>query len=411
MRQFALPLIALLLAGSAHAQQASPEPEPEATRDKPELRGFSIVKKPGAPGSQPAAAATRPAAGQPAAQAASAPAAPPPPPRLTRPDFEADGSVRVPEFELPASPFLSPQALAAQKARARHPVAIPPNDAPIAQVRTGLEAMLAPQVARMRAVYPVEIEAKTIGGVSTRVVTPAGKSADRNRVLINLHGGAFSVCADACALLESIPVASLGAFRVVTVNYRMAPEAQHPAALEDVTAVYRELLKSYKPRQIGIYGCSAGGALSAQMGAWLPSKGLPQAGALGIFGAGGVRFMAGDSAWIAGNVDGSFPPPDKARGDMTRGYFAKSDLNDAILAPALHPEVIAKFPPTMLITGTRAMDMSPAIVTNSALIKARVPSTLIVGEGMGHCYIYQPDLPEARDAHQAIVDFFRANLR
>jgi acetyl esterase/lipase len=51
------------------------------------------------------------------------------------------------------------------------------------------------------------------------------------------------------------------------------------------------------------------------------------------------------------------------------------------------------------------------VVTNSALIKAGRRSTLIVGEGMGHCYIYQTDLPEARDAHQAIVNFFRENLK
>jgi len=29
---------------------------------------------------------------------------------------------------------------------------------------------------------------------------------------------------------------------------------------------------------------------------------------------------------------------------------------------------------------------------------------------MGHCFIYAPELPESLDAHQAIVDFFRANL-
>ena len=38
-------------------------------------------------------------------------------------------------------------------------------------------------------------------------------------------------------------------------------------------------------------------------------------------------------------------------------------------------------------------------------------STLIVGEGMGHCYIYQSSLPEAQDAYQAIVRFFRENLK
>jgi acetyl esterase/lipase len=56
------------------------------------------------------------------------------------------------------------------------------------------------------------------------------------------------------------------------------------------------------------------------------------------------------------------------------------------------------------------MDLSPAIYTNSQLLKARVRSTLIVGEGMSHCYIYQSNLPEARDAYQVIVDFFRENL-
>ena len=50
-------------------------------------------------------------------------------------------------------------------------------------------------------------------------------------------------------------------------------------------------------------------------------------------------------------------------------------------------------------------------LSNSQLLKAGVHSTLIVGETMGHCYIYQPHLPEARDAHQAIVNFFREHLR
>ena len=57
------------------------------------------------------------------------------------------------------------------------------------------------------------------------------------------------------------------------------------------------------------------------------------------------------------------------------------------------------------------MDLSPAIVTNSALLKAGRRSTLIVGEAMGHCYIMSPELPEAQDAYAAIVAHFRDNLR
>ena len=96
---------------------------------------------------------------------------------------------------------------------------------------------------------------------------------------------------------------------------------------------------------------------------------------------------------------------------MTRGYFDGAEINGPVISPAQFPAVIAKFPPTLIITGTRAMDMSPAVFTNSQLLKAGVKSTLVVGEGMDHCYIYQSNLPEARDAYDVIVRFFRENLK
>lgn len=330
------------------------------------------------------------------------------------PAFDPNGTVHVPAFDLPPSTLLSKEALQAQMMRARMPGGAPSSSGDIIAVRKGLEAMLAPQVSGMRKQYSVDVVNQTIAGVPTRIVTPKDKPFDRKRVLINLHGGGFTMCADACAMLESVPIASLGGYKVVSVNYRMAPEATHPAGVEDVATVYRELLKTYKPKNIGIYGCSAGGALTAEAAAWLPAHGLPQAGAAGIFGAGGVRFGAGDSAWVAAYIDGSFPPPAKSGGtqpDITRGYFGNADMSDPIISPALHPDVAAKFPPTLIITGTRAMDMSPAIYTNTQLLKAGVRSTLIVGEGMGHCFIYQSNLPEARDAYQVIVSFFRENLK
>jgi len=331
-----------------------------------------------------------------------------------KPVFAEDGSVKVPAFDLPASDLSSAEARKAQAMRAKMPGGPPPLDIPIAVMRKGLEAMMAPQVARMRELHPVDVADQAIGGVPTRVITPKGKSFDKQRVLINLHGGGFSMCADACALLESVPIAEMGGYKVVTVNYRMGPEARHPAAPEDVEKVYRELLKTYKPQHIGLYGCSAGGMLTAQMASWLPAHGLPQVGAAGIFGAGAVPMFTGDSAWIAAAIDGSFPAPAKpgeTMADMTRGYFDGADMKDATISPGFHPEVLAKFPPTLIITGTRSMDMSPAIFTNSQLLKAGVRSTLIVEEGMGHCYIYQPDLPEAKDGRQAIVNFFRENLK
>lgn len=344
---------------------------------------------------------------------ASVPALADEPPAM--PTFQADGSVNAPAFVLPPSSLSSPEAQQTQARRAQMPAAQATSQEPdVATRRAQLEAMMAPRVALMQRLYPVDVEDSTIAGVQVKIFTPRGKAGERGKVLINLHGGAFNVCWPGCAYIESIPVAVLGGYRVVSVNYRMAPEAKHPAGVQDVAAVYRELLKTYRPRRVGIFGCSAGGALTAQTAAWLAANDMPQPGGIGIFGAGAVRFESGDSTYLAGAIDGSFGPaprPGVPRSDLTRGYFDGSDYNDKILGAARHPDVMAKFPPTLLITGTRAMDMSPAIYTNSQLLKAGVRSTLIVGEAMGHCYNYDPNLPESRDSFAATVAFFRENLR
>lgn len=268
----------------------------------------------------------------------------------------------------------------------------------------------------MLARYPVQVTEGRIAGVPIRSFAPADGIADHERILINLHGGAFSLCWESCSVLESAPIASLSGLEVISVNYRMAPEARHPAGVEDVELVYRELLRRYRPNHIGIYGCSAGGALTAQAASRFAFSKLPQPGGIGIFGAGAVRFTSGDSGHLAAYIDGTFPPPAADRDAsmdrrITRGYFEGADISDPVISPALHLDVLQHFPPTLIITGTRAMDMSPAIVTNSQLLKAGVDSTLIVAEGMGHCYIYMPDFPETQDAYSAIINFFREALQ
>jgi epsilon-lactone hydrolase len=114
-----------------------------------------------------------------------------------------------------------------------------------------------------------------------------------------MHGGAFAVGSVRGGLAESIPVAAVAGIKVITVDYRMAPEHQFPAASEDVASVYKELLKKYKPKNIGIYGCSAGGMLAGQSVAWFQKQRLPRLGAIGIFCAGGDANPSGDSRYLA----------------------------------------------------------------------------------------------------------------
>jgi acetyl esterase/lipase len=332
----------------------------------------------------------------------------------TTPAFAADGTVHVPAFNLSPSSLLSAEAAAAQRARADMPgfdtVGIATD---ITTRRAQLNAYMAPQIEALKAAFPVNIVSATLGGVEILDVTPTDGKHDSDRVLINVHGGAFTIGWPGVALVEAIPIAAMAGLRIVTVNYRMAPEHRHPAGVTDVVGVYRALLETYAPGRIGIFGGSAGGVLTAQAAAWLPKHGLPQAGAIGIFGAGGVPFHAGESMTIAGYTDGSFPPPRPDGGplpDMTQGYFADTADEEPTAWPGYHLDILATFPPTLIITGTRSMDLSPAIFTHSQLLKAGVPSLLIVGEGMGHCYNYNIQLPEGRDACAQVVAHFARHL-
>ena len=107
------------------------------------------------------------------------------------------------------------------------------------------------------------------------MVTPIDPiPADKvDRVLINLHGGGFTT--DSGSLTESIPIANLTHTKVVAVLYRLAPEHPFPAAVDDSVAVYKELLKTYKPQHIAIYGASAGGILTGEVAVKIKQLGLP----------------------------------------------------------------------------------------------------------------------------------------
>src|SRR5260370_37209572 len=91
---------------------------------------------------------------------------------------------------------------------------------------------------RMKAIYPIDVEATTFAGVKVWVVTPKRPAPKKHdRLLICLHGGGFT--SDSGSLIESIPMAALTGTKVISVQYRLAPQFPFPAAVEDSTAVGR----------------------------------------------------------------------------------------------------------------------------------------------------------------------------
>jgi len=352
--------------------------------------------------------------------------APTDPEELERTTVDVGGTVHIPALAIPLSRYMSPEAKQKFIDDARNPKLPTGANASIAKMRIDVDDYYRPIVDRARAVYPVKIEEGRLGGVPTQTITPKEGVAPKNRrrVLINLHGGGFVVGAGLGGLAESIPVAAVGKFKVVSVDYRMAPENGFPAASEDVVAVYLELLKKYQPADIGIYGCSAGGILSAMATAWLQKEKLPTPGAIGILSAGAFGSFAGppedsnswggDSRFTGPPLVGEAPLPvdapmlESLLGPMN--YTGSASKEDPLVSPALSPAVLAKFPPTLLITGTRAYDMSAAVQTQRELTKAGVEADLHLWDGLGHCFLIDVDLPESKEAYAVMGKFFDAHL-
>jgi acetyl esterase/lipase len=327
---------------------------------------------------------------------------------------EADGTVRGPAYKVPWSSLASEEGRAYFIEITRRGTPAPGANADINALRKSVdEIVFLPNLARQRARYPVTIEPRTIAGVYTEVFTPQEGIAARNksRVLINLHGGGFVMGARTAGQVESIPIASVGRIKVISVDYRQGPEHKFPAASEDVAKVYRELLKTYKPRNIGIFGCSAGGLLAAQAVAWFDKEKLPQPGAVGIFCASIYRFGGGDSLYIAPMLGAiGTPPTGSPSWGMMAAYFGDTAFDDPLAVAGASTALLAKFPPTLLITGSRAGEMSEALDSHIALTQAGVDSEIFVWDGMPHGFFNNPDLPESREAYELIVRFFDSRL-
>lgn len=326
------------------------------------------------------------------------------------PTVDAQLNSTIPSYTVPYSRFASPESRKVFELMLKYGREAPPFGQSFPDSRAYYDKINTDRAHRMEALYPVDIASQSIGGIPTQVVTPKQgiAPAQKHRVLINLHGGGFLWGAGSGGLVESIPVASVGRIKVVTVDYREGPENKFPAASEDVAAVYTALLKEYPAKNIGIYGCSAGAALTGQSVAWFLSKHIPVPGAIGTF-CSSVSAFDGDSRWVTPVLTGD-PAPKSLFTLYDLPYFIGAKADDPLVVPASSPQVLAQFPPTLLISGTRDFAMSTVVQSERVLSKAGVQTEMHIWDGMWHSFFSDPEMPESREAYAVMAHFFDRHL-
>lgn len=316
--------------------------------------------------------------------------------------IDANGTAHVTRV-VPVPQTISPQA---QKSISRaEPDQGPPQ--PLEVRRKMTDAYTAGARIQWTKLCPNTIVEDKMAGVPVRVVTPDGM-ADKNKdkVLLNLHGGGFN--SDSGSYTESIPIAGYTGIKVVAVLYRLSPEVKFPAAVDDSIAVYRELLKTYKPAHIVIYGTSAGAILTAEVAAKIKQLSLPTPAALGIFSGMGDFARSGDSLamYALRGLAGHLDPPEPGAHDPF--YVGSTDPKDPILSPIYGD--LHGLPPTLFVTSGRDLLLSGTVNLHRAYLLAGVDARLVVYDALGHAFWYNPQLPEAIEANHIMADFFLKQL-
>jgi acetyl esterase/lipase len=316
--------------------------------------------------------------------------------------IDAQGTAHVTRV-VPVPQTVSPEA---QRVLARvEPDQGPPQS--LAERRRGTDAYTAGARIAWSKICPNQLVDEKIAGVPVHIVTPDGMpAANLDKVLLNLHGGGFN--SDSGSYTESIPIAGYAKIKVVAVLYRLAPESPFPAAVDDSVAVYKELLKTYKPNHIAIYGTSAGAILTAEVAVRIKQLGLPMPAALGIFSGMGDFARTGDSIalYALRGLSGHLDPP--ASGTHDAEYAASTDPKDPVLSPIYAD--LHGLPPTLFVTSGRDLLLSGTVNLHRAYRNAGVDAQLVVFDALTHAFWYDPKLPEAQEANHTMADFFVKEL-
>ena len=285
--------------------------------------------------------------------------------------------------------------------------------------KTGKEARVSADAAAVAAIQRIPallkrlnltMTAATIDGVRVHIIMPVTiPAANRRRVLIHVHGGCYVLSPGEAGTIEAILMAGLGRYKVISVDYRMPPEAYFPAALDDSVTVYRNVIKGTPSTRVAVFGTSAGGALTLEMMLKAKELKLPMPAAIGVGTPMADATKVGDSFYTNEGVDNVLVSRNGFCDAATVVYAHGHDLKDPLISPIYGD--MHGFPPAILTTGTRDLLLSNTVRVHRKLRRSGVEADLNVYEGQSHAQFGRDDtIPETRESFGEIAAFFDKHM-
>jgi monoterpene epsilon-lactone hydrolase len=252
----------------------------------------------------------------------------------------------------------------------------------------------------------VTVTAGALGGVPAAEITIDG--IEPRNVVLYFHGGVY-VLGDAfqAANLAS-QVGRRTQAKVISVDYRLAPEHPYPAAVDDALAAYEALLSNgTAPSEIAFAGESAGGGLAIATLVNARDHGLPLPAAAFAMSPYADLTLAGRTMETKRAVDPLLSP--ELLRPRIADYAAGQDPALGLISPIFAD--LSGLPPLIIQAGTHEVLLDDAVRLAQQAGAADVEVTLQITPRVPHVFQnFSPILDEAAAALDSAGQFLSAQL-
>jgi monoterpene epsilon-lactone hydrolase len=281
-------------------------------------------------------------------------------------------------------------------------LAVPRKDK-LLQYRLDTRASYEPTVKRALEKYDVQTEEININGTSCLQVTATDWSTNNGLCILYCYGGGMVAGSSYQDLIITTGLAHRLSARVISVDYRLAPEHSYPAAQQDVANVYPTLLDDYGASRLVVSGESAGGNLALALMVQMRDRNLELPRCAALFSPWVDLSSSGDSHQFNDNRD---PTLNNAWVNLAVELYAPDQaLDDPGVSP-LYAD-LSGLPPTIISTGSRDLLLSDCLSLARNLRDSGVDCDLRVWEGLWHVFEFYDEIPETELSIREMANFIR----
>ena len=287
---------------------------------------------------------------------------------------------------------------------------LPNADAPVAEwaaKQKEFQTMAAKSMPDLLKAYQPTVDTIFIGGIRAIDVKPKNYKKS-NKVIIYIHGGAYTFFTADVTLLSSVPLADASGLRIISIDYTLAPQAKFNQITDEVLKFYQGLLKEYKAKNIAIYGDSAGGGLAPSSILKMRDNNIPLPGAVVLWSPWADIDQVGDTYFTLKDNDPNLVFDDFLE-NCALAYAPRNEWKNPYVS-AVYGDFSKDFPPTLIQVGGKEIFLSNSIRMYRNLKENNKEVELDVYEGMWHVWQGYYNIPESKMAIKNTKNFIFKHL-